>query len=76
MRPDTKPFLSLPKAAAALGIPYSTAYDAVRDTGHLLGVKAIEYRGNRKVFSRAQIERVIRGEQDDAPQSLPWDAWR
>lgn len=61
MQPDAKPFLSLPAAARALGIPYSTAWEAFRATGALYGVAGVHKRGNRYVFSRIAIERLASG---------------
>ena len=69
-----KAFLSIPQAAALLGIPRSTAYAAVTESGHLYGVKPVPYRNSVR-FSRVQIERVARGEQDETPRPLPFEGF-
>lgn len=72
MTAQRRAYLSIPAAAAILGIPRSTAYAAVRDSGHLYGVVPVPYRNSVR-FSRIQIERAARGEQEQPPKVMPWD---
>lgn len=57
-----RPYLTLPEAAARLGIHRNTAWEMVKATGALYGVPAVQATRTRLVVSRIAIDRLLDGE--------------